>query len=146
MFKYFLLAFIFIPIIELALLIQVGSVIGTFETILLVIGTGVAGAYLAQTQGLLAMRRVQENLDKGVMPTEELVDGFMILVGGGVLLTPGLITDIFGLLCLLPGTRSLLKAWLRKYFTLYAVENNQVIIEGEAWEESKEKDADKRLR
>ncbi len=146
MFRYLLLAFIFIPIIELALLIQIGSVIGTLETLLLVISTAVIGAYLAQTQGLLAMKRVQNSLNRGVMPTEELVDGLMILVGGVVLLTPGLVTDFFGLLCLLPGTRTLLKNGLRKYFSVYVADAKNVVIEGEAWKNTDESINHKRLR
>lgn len=111
------LAFTIIPFCELYLLIEVGSRIGALPTLGLVILTGFAGAYLARMQGAQALMRVRSSLDQGRMPTEELIDGLLILIAGIVLLTPGLITDCAGLVLLFPPTREPVKAWLKRWFT-----------------------------
>lgn len=116
MFFRLLLAFTIIPVAELYLLITVGSYIGALTTIAIVILTGVLGAYLARMEGLATMMRVQQNLNQGVMPAEELMDAFIILAAGVVLLTPGFITDIAGILLLIPATRNAFKRWLRRRF------------------------------
>lgn len=108
------LGFTLIPVIELYLLIKIGSLIGAFNTILLVIVTGAVGAYLARLQGLQAIFRVRTRMQQGEMPAEELLDALIILVAGIVLLTPGLLTDIAGLLLLLPQTRFQFKKWLQQ--------------------------------
>ncbi len=115
LFRLFLL-FTIIPLVELYLLIKVGSVIGAAPTILIVIGTGFAGAWLARMQGMGVMWRMRENLNNGLMPAEELIDGAIILAAGAVLLTPGLITDVVGLLLLIPYTRNAFKRRLRRRF------------------------------
>jgi len=112
-FKLFL-GFTLIPMIELYLLIKIGAAVGAFNTLLLVILTGAAGAYLARLQGLQTMLRVRERLQQGEMPAEDLLDAMLIFVAGIVLLTPGLLTDIAGLLLLFPVTRLQFKKWLRK--------------------------------
>jgi len=108
------LAFTLIPVIELYILVKIGSVVGALNTILLVILTGFAGAWLARLQGFQTMMRIRTNLAQGVMPAEEMVDAMIIFGAGLVLLTPGLLTDIFGLLLLFPPTRGRFKAWLRR--------------------------------
>jgi len=108
------LAFTLVPVIELYLLIKVGAVIGSFNTILIVIVTGFVGASLARMQGLQTMTRVQNNLQQGIMPAEDLIDALIILVAGIVLLTPGFITDGAGLFLLFPATRYYFKRWLRR--------------------------------
>ena len=105
--------FTVVPAIELFLLIKLGSVIGAGNTILLIIVTGVTGAQLARFQGFGVLQRIQLDLEKGVMPTEEMINGVLILVGGILLLTPGIITDILGFLLLVPFSRSLIKALVR---------------------------------
>lgn len=110
------LAFTLIPVIELTLLIKIGTAIGVFNTLLLVILTGFAGAYLARAQGFQTMLRVRERLQRGETPAEDLIDAVIIFVAGIVLLTPGLLTDISGLLLLLPATRTPFKRWLRVQF------------------------------
>ena len=115
LFKLFL-CFTLIPVIELYLLIKVGTVIGGFNTILLVIITGFAGAWLARMEGMNTMFKVRKNLDQGLMPAEELLDAVIILIAGIVLITPGLMTDAFGLMLLWPVTRNRLKRFLRKKF------------------------------
>ncbi len=115
LFKLFL-CFTLIPVIELYLLIQVGTVIGGLNTILLVIGTGFAGAWLARMEGMNTMFKVQQNLNQGLMPAEELIDALIILIAGLVLITPGLLTDFVGLMLLWPVTRNRFKRFLRKKF------------------------------
>ncbi len=115
LFKLFL-CFTLIPVIELYLLIQVGTVIGGINTVLLVIGTGFAGAWLARMEGMNTMLKVQQNLNQGLMPAEELIDALIILIAGLVLITPGLLTDFVGLMLLWPVTRNRFKRFLRKKF------------------------------
>ena len=104
-----LLMFTLIPLIELWLLIEVGRIIGSFITILLVASTGFFGVMLARSQGLQVFYRMQEEMRNGFVPTDEMLDGVCILVGGAVLLTPGLLTDIAGFLLLIPVTREMIK-------------------------------------
>jgi len=108
MLVYLILLFTLVPAIELALLIKIGQHIGVINTLTVIILTGVLGAYLARLQGFLVLARIQKNINNGVLPTEEMLDGLMILCGGLVLLTPGFITDIFGFLILIPYTRTLI--------------------------------------
>lgn len=114
MLGYLILLFTVLPAVELALLIKVGSIIGAGYTVLIVISTGVAGAYLARLQGFLTLRRIQEELNQGIMPADALFDGFLILCSGILLLTPGFLTDIIGFIGLFPFTRYLLKRWLKR--------------------------------
>jgi UPF0716 protein FxsA len=111
---YLILLFTVIPAVELMVLIKVGTYIGAMNTVALIIFTGVVGAFLARMQGLATLYRIQSNLDRGTMPTSEMFDGVLILIGGVLLLTPGFITDTIGLMFLVPLTRTLLKAWLQK--------------------------------
>jgi UPF0716 protein FxsA len=110
------LAFTLIPVIELYLLIKLGTTVGVFNTLLLVILTGAVGAYLARRQGLEALFKVKARLQQGEPPAEEMLDALIIFIAGIVLLTPGLLTDITGLLLLLPAIRLRFKIWLRKKF------------------------------
>ena len=110
------LAFSLIPIIELTLLIKIGTAIGVFNALLIVVVTGFSGAYLARAQGFQTMLRVRERLNRGEMPAEDLIDAVIIFSAGIVLLTPGLLSDIAGLLLLLPATRNPFKRWLRVQF------------------------------
>jgi len=107
-FPIFAFFFLVVPIIEIYLLIQVGSLIGAIPTILLVIATAVIGAYLLRQQGLSTLSRFQSNLAAGVMPAKEMLEGIILLVGGVMLMTPGFVTDTMGFLCLLPFSRRFL--------------------------------------
>ncbi len=118
------LCFTLIPVLELYLLIKIGSVIGGFNTILLVILTGFTGAWLARMEGMNTMMKLRMNLQKGLMPAEELIDAVIIFAAGVVLLTPGLITDVFGLALLWPVTRNKFKRILRKKFDEMQLEGN----------------------
>ena len=112
LFRLFLL-FTLIPVIELALLVEVGGRIGVAPTIAVVLGTGAAGAWLARSQGLRALQRLQEAVRTAQFPGEEIFDGILILAGGLLLLTPGFLTDILGFCALVPGFRYLLKALVK---------------------------------
>jgi UPF0716 protein FxsA len=101
------LAFLFVvvPLLELALLVQLGQWVGLWPTLGLVFGTGLAGAALARSQGLRTLAAFQSELASGRLPQGPLQDGLAVLVGGALLLTPGLLTDVFGFSLLIPGTR-----------------------------------------
>ena len=114
MLGYLILLFTVVPIVELALLIKVGQYIGVGYTLGIVVITGVVGAYLARLQGFLTLRRIQEDINQGRMPTDRLFDGVLILCSGILLLTPGFITDIIGFMGLIPFTRNLFKRWLKR--------------------------------
>ncbi|WP_027369614.1 FxsA family protein [Desulfovermiculus halophilus] len=116
MFVKLLAAFILIPLIELTLLIKLGSVIGTLNTVAIVILTAALGAYLARQEGARTLLHLRTNLDRGVMPTDELIDALLIFAAGAVLLTPGLLTDICGLLILFAPTRQAFRQWLKRHF------------------------------
>ena len=106
--------FIALPIAEFTLLIEMGRNIGTLNTILLVFGAGIAGAILAKMEGLRILQRVQDSLRAGIMPTEDLLNGLLVLVAGILLITPGFISDVLGMLLLLPPTRYPVKVLLRR--------------------------------
>ncbi len=109
-----LLAFLALPILEIYLLIQVGGMIGFLPTLLLLFGAAGLGAYLLQTQGWNTWMRLQQSLARGELPGEELVNGAVIVAGGALLLLPGFLSDLAGLLCLIPFTRRLIAVWLVK--------------------------------
>lgn len=112
--RLFLFAFLLFPFIELAVLIQVGSAIGVLPTLLLVIGSAVLGVVLLRVAGVATAWRARERLARGELPEQEMLEGLLIAVGGGLLLLPGFVSDLFGLLCLLPFTRRLMVRRLRQ--------------------------------
>jgi UPF0716 protein FxsA len=116
MFLRLLLIFVLLPLVELGLLIQIGQTIGLGWTLALVVATGFLGATLARRQGLRAWLAIQTELREGRMPATALVDGLLILIGGIVLLTPGILTDLAGFALLVPATRTALKRRLRRRF------------------------------
>jgi len=122
------LAFTLIPFCEIYLLIKIGSYLGAFNTILVVITTGFLGAYLARLQGIKTMMRVRESLNRGELPAEEMLDALLIFVAGIVLLTPGFITDVAGIGILIPNTRAWFKRWLRRKFDQWISENRSNVI------------------
>jgi UPF0716 protein FxsA len=117
MFSRLLFLFIFIPIIELYLLIQVGAKIGFAPTLGLIVFTGILGASLARQQGLSTLARIQNEIKSGRTPTDGLIEGAMIVVGGIVLLTPGILTDIFGFALMVPKFRKSIVLSLKKAFS-----------------------------
>jgi UPF0716 protein FxsA len=114
MFFRLLLVFTLVPLAELYLLLQVGSVLGVGLTILLVVGTGVVGAYLARLEGWRTLRQMQDNLHNGIAPTGELIDAALILGAGLLLITPGIVTDMVGFGLLFPPSRAGLKRAIRR--------------------------------
>ncbi|MDX1531555.1 MAG: FxsA family protein [Rhodothermales bacterium] len=109
-----LLLFTAVPVVELVLLVWLGEQIGFWPTVALIIGTALVGTTLAHREGLAAWHRFQQRLQSGGLPGKELTDGLIILVAGALLLTPGVLTDVVGLLGLLPPTRALLRRALSK--------------------------------
>jgi UPF0716 protein FxsA len=103
------LAFIVVPLAELAVIIAVGNTLGLLPTLVLLLAISVAGAWLAKREGLAAWRRFQLAVAEGRVPTVEVADGAMVLLAGALLLTPGFLTDVVGVLLLLPPTRAALR-------------------------------------
>ena len=127
-FQMLFLVVLIIPFAEIYLLLQVGSIIGALPTIFLVVFTAVLGAWLLRRQGFATFRRFQENLAQGVIPAYEMIEGPIILLGGILLLTPGFITDVLGIACLIPS--------LRKKIAQYVIENH-LIQAGGAFQQEK---------
>lgn len=108
MFKLLFLSFLVIPIVEIAILIQVAAVVGGWTTVLLVICTAFFGAKTVKQQGLKTYGQIQEKIALGQIPSEELFSGVCILISGVLLLTPGILTDILGFSLLTPAIRQVL--------------------------------------
>lgn len=111
------LAFILVPIVEIALLIHVGGLIGVWQTIALIVITAVIGAALLRAQGLRTLREAQESLNRNEMPVAELFDAACLLVAGVLLLTPGFVTDAFGFLLFVPPMRRLVRGLLWRWLS-----------------------------
>ncbi len=109
-----IMLFTVIPIIELMLLLRINQYIGFGYTILLVFLTGVVGAFLAKQQGRGILHRIKRDMAQGQMPGDELVNGLCVLIGGALLLTPGIITDIAGFSLVIPSTRHALKQSIKR--------------------------------
>ena len=107
--KYLVFLIIVLPAIEIAVLLLSGHLIGIWFTLLLILITGALGLFLAKRQGMETWRKAQEQIQYGYMPGNEIIDGICILIGGIFLVLPGLISDIIGIILLLPFTRNLLK-------------------------------------
>lgn len=108
MFPILLVMFIFVPIIEIALFVQVGGMLGMWPTIALVLITAFVGASLVRSQGIQTLMSVQSKLQQGELPAQQIVEGVMLAVAGVLLLTPGFMTDTLGMLVLLPDPRAYL--------------------------------------
>ena len=108
-----LLLFVLTPLVELAILVYLGTVIGALYTVLIVVATGILGAVMARHQGLATLSRIRSSIERGIIPSNELFDAALILVAGLLLLTPGIITDIVGFAVLVPQTRRIIGRWLR---------------------------------
>lgn len=104
-----LVLFIVVPLAELYVLIQIGQVIGLVPTLLLLLADSIVGTLLLKSQGRAAWRRFNEATAAGRIPAREVADGALIILGGSLLLTPGFLTDIFGLLLLIPPTRAMFR-------------------------------------
>ncbi len=147
-FPILLIAFIIVPIVEITLLIKVGSAIGVGTTILVVIFTAVLGAYLVKQQGFATLHAVQKEMNEGRVPALQMAEGIALLLAGAVLLTPGFMTDAFGFALLTPVIRKSLINWFisRSNFNVQTANmgsssqtnqtpnNNGSVIEGECSE------------
>ncbi|KAB8138239.1 membrane protein FxsA [Gracilibacillus oryzae] len=114
MFRWIFLAILIMPALEIGVFIWAGGHIGPWWIVLLIILTGIFGAWLAKQQGLETVRKAQQAMQMGYSPQEEIFDGICILIGGILLLTPGFITDTIGFLLLIPKTRQPLKLMIKK--------------------------------
>lgn len=110
------LLFTVVPLIELYLLVSIGRVLGTAPTILLVLITGAVGAWFARLEGARVIQRWQEAMARQQLPKDGLVDGLLIFVGGVLLITPGVLTDVAGLSMVMPLTRRPIADMLRRWF------------------------------
>jgi UPF0716 protein FxsA len=104
------LLFLVVPFVELFILIKVGSVLGAIPTIVLLLLVSIVGAWLVKREGLAVLRRAQEQVRAGQVPATEVVDGLLILFAGALLLTPGFLSDVFGVLLLIPPVRVMVRA------------------------------------
>ena len=111
----FALIFVVTPLVELAILVYLGTLIGALNTILIVVITGLLGAFLARRQGLATFSRIRNSVEQGVLPSGDLFQTVLILIGGLLLLTPGLITDLVGFALLIPLTRNVVTRWFRNF-------------------------------
>ena len=140
LFKILLILFLTVPLVEIAILIKIGKVIGAGYTIALVIGTAILGAALLRTQGISTLAKVQTNINRGQLPAIELIEGLILLISGVLLLTPGFFTDMFGFLALVPILRLRLAQTFFVNFIQNRINIKQTntrtgnIIEGEHWD------------
>lgn len=109
---WFLLLFIVMPIVEIAVLLRVGDALGWLPTLAIVIITAVLGTSMLRQQGMATLARARQRMGAGQMPAQQLLEGVLLLIGGVLLLTPGFVTDAFGFACLIPVTRRWLAAQL----------------------------------
>lgn len=142
MFKILFLLFLIIPLVEIAILIEIGKIFGAGYTILLVIVTAAIGAALFRAEGLSTLSRIQVQVNQGSLPATELLEGFMLLIAGALLLTPGFFTDVFGFLVLILPLRrhfaeSMLSRIIASRMTIHETTEG-TIIEGEWEAETKE--------
>ena len=118
MFQLLFVLFIIIPIIEITVIIQVGDLLGLWPTVAIVILSAWLGAKYVRQQGLATLQSVQSKMAQGEMPSGEIVTGLMLLVAGVLLVTPGFVTDIFGLSLLIPAVRKSIAAQAQKHINV----------------------------
>lgn len=121
------LAFTLIPLVEVALLIKIGQNFGALPTILLVIITGGTGVFLAKNQGLFVLGSIQHNLQQGIVPGDALIEGLLVFAGSILLVTPGLLTDLFGFFLLVPVSRIIVRNYL-KYKFKEMIDNGKINV------------------
>ena len=140
MIRFWPLFFLIIPIIEVYLLIEVGSKIGAGWTILLIVLTAIIGVNLLRQQGISTLMRANKAMSQGQVPAMEMMEGLFLAVGGALLITPGFFTDVIGFICLLPFTRRaiikylLLKSTIRASYSVHQEKHSRDdshTIEGE---------------
>lgn len=140
MFSALLFLFITVPLIEVWILVTVGGILGAAPTVAIIFLTGILGAAMARAEGLKALAKVQQALAEGRLPGSEIVSGLMVLVGGVLLLTPGILTDCLGLACLIPLTReplaraarTVLGRYVRTQGITFGADATIIDVEGQA--------------
>jgi len=128
-----ILLFTIVPIAELLLLIRLAQVTSIWSTIGLVLFTGIVGAYLAKGQGRLILTKIRIELNEGRMPGEQLINGLCVLIGGALLLTPGIITDAIGFALVIPGTREIFKGYIKRKLQNMIQKGNVYIYHDRRW-------------
>lgn len=123
--KLFLL-FAILPILEITLLIHVGEIIGGWNTVAIVIVTAFLGAHLVRQQGLNTLITAQQKMQSGTLPGQEMAEGFLLVIAGVMLVTPGFITDLFGIILCLPLTRPIIANFLMKRLVVKVVQSSSV--------------------
>lgn len=114
------LLFLGVPLVEFYFLVKIGGSIGALNTVLLSVVTAFMGIALLRHQGMATVGRLQKNFMEGKVPAGDVLEGIILLVGGGLLLLPGFFTDVLGFLCLIPFTRQLISSLLVKNVSLQA--------------------------
>jgi len=157
MFMKLVFLFIVLPLLELWLIFLLANATSWGFTFLVVLGTGFLGTMMARRQGFKIWRKIQSKLSHGEIPGDILLDGLLLLVGGVLLITPGIITDVLGFILLIPFTRSLVRDYLKArfkrsiktgatHFSYYSAPRSaypeEDVIDVE-WEEQKTSDSDK---
>lgn len=110
------LLFVILPLVELTLLLILGSMTHWTVSLALVIVTGLAGSFLLHRQGIKTFYKIRDDMLAGRMPTDSLLDGMLMLTAGALLLTPGMVTDVVAMLLLIPPSRNLIKSWIVRWF------------------------------
>jgi len=131
---YLFLAFLLVPLAEIWLLIQVGSMIGAGWTIVAVVGTAVAGAAMVRAQGLSTLRRIQDSMRRGEPPAIEMLEGLALFMAGALMLTPGFFTDGLGFMLLVPP--------LRRQLVVFALRRSGVMVNAYAASHASDKPFD----
>jgi len=140
LFKLLFILFLLVPLLEIYLLIEIGSQIGAIATIALVLFTAALGVFLLRLQGLATITKVRNSVDQGELPAVALLEGLLLLIAGALLLTPGFFTDFIGFLFLTPQVRSHIAHKLLQPLIVSQKNhrnNHNNILEGEFWEEDK---------
>jgi UPF0716 protein FxsA len=122
MFALLALVFVVVPLVELYVIIQVGQAIGALNTIGLLLIVSLVGVWLARHEGFVVIQRVRERLERNEVPSRELIDGLLVLVGAVLLVFPGFVTDVLGILLLFPPTRVLVRTLLHRRFSLQVLD------------------------
>jgi len=138
--RFMLAVFILVPLVEMAILIEIGGLIGALPTVGLVVLTATIGIWLLRLEGMATLAKLQTRMNQGEIPGTELLEGVMLLVGGALLLTPGFVTDTIGFTCLIPIFRHPIAKWLIAKGLLAQTpfsSSDSTIIEGEFEEQIK---------